>query len=85
MVKGQDRSKSAGLRSAMVWATQLSGVSLELATCVVLGYLGDQRWGTTPWLLVLGSLLGFSISMLHLWRIVRLIEKSSDSSVGKSR
>ncbi len=85
MVKGQGRSGGTGLRTAMVWAIQLSGVSLELATCVVLGYLGDQRWGTSPWLLVLGSLIGFTISMLHLWRIVRLIEKSSDSSVGKSR
>lgn len=91
MTKGSDRKKQnkhrqgTGLRQALGWATQLSGVSLELATCLLVGYWGDQYWGTKPWLLILGGILGFIISMWHLWRIVQAIERSSDSSKRKLR
>jgi len=56
-------------------ATQLSGVSLELALFVFLGYRGDQQWGTGPWLLAGGSCLGLIVSMTHLWLLVRMIER----------
>ncbi|HWL07505.1 MAG TPA: AtpZ/AtpI family protein [Planctomicrobium sp.] len=73
------------LRQLLGWATQLSGISLELGVCLLLGYWGDRYWGTKPWLLILGGLLGFLVSMWHLWRIVQAINGPSDSSSGTSR
>jgi len=35
-----------------------------------LGYLGDERFGTKPWLLVTGSLLGFAAG---IWSFVKVV------------
>lgn len=66
------------------WATQLSGVSLELGTCVVLGWWGDRRWGTEPWLLVAGSGIGLTVSLLHLWQVVERMDRDDSSGPRQS-
>lgn len=33
------------------------------------GWWGDSRWGTAPWLLIAGAVLGFLSGMLSIWKL----------------
>ncbi|MEI6502446.1 MAG: AtpZ/AtpI family protein [Armatimonadota bacterium] len=74
-MRDQERQRNAartaeGLRSVAV----LSGAGFTLAAAVALGALGgkwlDHRFGTTPWLMVVGFLLGTIGGFMQLLRIV---------------
>lgn len=55
----------------MMWATQISTLGLEIALPALGGYWLDQSWGTKPWLLIAGAMLGilvFSFSVIRLSR-----------------
>ena len=65
---------------AMYWVHQITTVSLEMVLPGALGYWLDHRWGTAPWLLVVGVVLGFVTSMIHLLRMVETTGKSRRQS-----
>lgn len=50
-------------------------MSIELALMMGLGYWGDTRWGTGPWLLLAGAGFGFLIASLHLYQMVQAFQK----------
>ena len=35
-----------------------------------LGYWADQRWGTAPWLLLVGAVLGIAVGFYHFFAVV---------------
>jgi F0F1-type ATP synthase assembly protein I len=35
-----------------------------------LGYWADQRWGTAPWLLFVGAVLGIAVGFYHFFAVV---------------
>lgn len=39
--------------------------------CTILGRYLDQRWNTSPWLLLGGALLGTTAGVLYIWRSVK--------------
>ena len=41
-----------------------------MGLCILAGYWLDKKWHTTPWLLVVGSLVGFAAGMWVLFRTV---------------
>ena len=49
-------------------------VGTTLVACIVTGYLLgsylDRKWGTTPWLVVAGVLLGTAAGFVSLFRMV---------------
>lgn len=53
----------------------LAGVGWVLVAGIVVGYLAgawlDRRWGTEPWMIVAGTLLGATAGFLQLWRAVK--------------
>lgn len=53
----------------------LSSVGVVLAVSVAIGvYVGnwlDHRWGTEPWLTVVGLLLGSAAGFMELWRVIQ--------------
>lgn len=53
-------------------ASQISTLGIEMALPAVAGYWGDQRWGTSPWLLIVGVICGFVIS---LYSIIKLTQR----------
>src|SRR5262245_28563052 len=66
--ESSDDGRSA-LARGMVWATKAGNLGLELALPILGGYWLDQRWGTQPWLLLVGMGLGvlvFSQSVIRL-------------------
>jgi F0F1-type ATP synthase assembly protein I len=52
----------------------VSGIGLELGVVTVLGaFLGnylDERWGTGPWLTLLGMFCGLGIGISSILRII---------------
>lgn len=67
-------------RVALYWASQITSVSFEMAFFVLLGYWGDRRWGTSPWLLLAGCAFGMLVSSWHLWQLVRVMDRMSEKS-----
>lgn len=68
MPESPDDGRSSTARGA-VWATRLSSLGMEIAVPALGGYWLDRQWGTSPWLLVVGAVLGiilFSVSVLRL-------------------
>ncbi len=50
-------------------------IGFQLAIAVVVGVMAgrwlDVRWGTTPWLTIVGIFLGFGMG---IWNLVRLLK-----------
>ena len=57
---------------AMEWTSRLTTISLEMVLPAVGGYWLDRHlgWGK-PVFLLLGTLLGFAVSMVHLVRLAK--------------
>lgn len=55
------------------------GLGIQLAAAVVLMFfLGrwlDERWGTTPWMMLAGLLFGTIAGMVHFIRTVRTVDQ----------
>jgi len=59
---------------AMQWVHQILAVAIEMALPAGVGYWLDSRWGTAPWLVIAGALLGFGTAMQHLLQIAKRAE-----------
>ena len=61
-------------------AGNTGAVGLEVALSIAAGYLGgqylDNRWGTTPWLQIVGLLAGVGAAIKALIRVTRAYQKS---------
>jgi F0F1-type ATP synthase assembly protein I len=49
-----------------------------------LGYWADSRWGTSPWLLLVGFAVGFGSFVLRLIRLGRQMQKGEPPAGGAS-
>jgi F0F1-type ATP synthase assembly protein I len=54
---------------AYVWASRASALAGQAVVPVLLGYWADSRWGTGPWLLIVGGALGFVLLMFNVIRL----------------
>ena len=70
MVKQPSRGEFSGLAAAMRWVQLVTTVALEMALPPGLGHWLDQQWGTSPWLVCVGAVLGFATGMRHLLQLV---------------
>ncbi len=64
---------------AMWWVHQITTIAVEMALPAGLGHWADTHWGTEPWLVGVGALLGFAVAMLHLLRLTK--QKARPSAV----
>ena len=62
---------------AMHWVQQITSISIEMVAPAGLGYWLDLRWGTGPWLLAVGAVLGF---LLALWHLLALAKRGGSGS-----
>ena len=56
---------------ASEWISRITTVGLEMALPPGLGYWLDGRWGTEPWLVICGAVLGFAGGFWHLLQLVK--------------
>ena len=56
---------------AMRWVHQITSIAIEMAVPAFLGHWADQHWGTEPWFVGIGALLGFAVAMVHLLALAK--------------
>ena len=82
-VSGQNSDGRPPMVVAMYWVHQVTTISLMMAAPAGLGYWLDKRWGTQPWLVIVGAVLGFITAMTQLLQLAnsgkRAGKKKSDS------
>jgi F0F1-type ATP synthase assembly protein I len=54
-----------------MWASRATSLGLEFALPALAGFWLDGRFGTSPWIALVGALLGFAAGMTHLLRIAK--------------
>ncbi len=54
------------LSQGIAWATTITSLGLEMALPCMGGYFFDRYFGTLPWGLVVGAILGFVLGMYQL-------------------
>jgi F0F1-type ATP synthase assembly protein I len=69
---------------AMAWVHQIITISLMMALPALGGYWLDERWGTKPWLVICGAVLGFAVAMTTLLRLVGEMNKKKPPGKGDS-
>lgn len=65
---------------AMEWVTQITTVSLEMSLPAAGGYWLDTKWGTSPWVMIVGAVLGFYVAMKHLMALSQKSNRSPRSN-----
>jgi F0F1-type ATP synthase assembly protein I len=55
----------------MYWAARASGIGFQMAVPPAVGFWLDSRWGTAPWLILVGACLGFAAAMLDIVKLAR--------------
>jgi F0F1-type ATP synthase assembly protein I len=55
----------------MYWVQQITSIAVEMALPAGLGLLADRHWGTGPWILAVGALLGFAAALWHLLALAK--------------
>ena len=70
---------------AMQWVHQIFTVSLEMTLPAGLGCWLDQKWGTSPWLLTCGAVLGFMTAMTHLLQMAKAENARAESKERRTR
>jgi hypothetical protein len=53
----------------------LAQVGLEMVAPIALGAYLDYRWGWLPWLTAVGAVVGFVGGFMHLFVLLRKVEK----------
>jgi predicted neutral ceramidase superfamily lipid hydrolase len=64
---------------AMQWVSRITTISLSMALPAGLGYWLDRHWGISPWLTIVGAVLGFAAAMAQL---LQLAQKSGPWGIG---
>jgi ATP synthase protein I len=74
----------SGEKGAWKALGELSSIGLTLVVATVIGLVGGyyvDRWlGTTPWLLMVGLVLGIAAGFVNLFRSVKRAERDLDDS-----
>ena len=68
-------SSAKGSGGRTPWALASAGTELAggVVVLALLGWWLDRRWGTSPWLLLLGTLLGAVGGVYNLWKMGRRV------------
>jgi len=69
MVSHQENPKRLGLYFAM------AQVGFEMVAPIVLGYFLDQWWGSSPWMVAVGAVVGLVGGLYHLILLMNRINR----------
>ncbi len=66
-----DQDSEPPMVVASRWVHQITTIAFEMALPAGLGFWLDRRWGTSPWLVVLGACLGFYVAGMSLAQLIK--------------
>lgn len=83
--EGDRQSQPGALRQVGA----LAGAGVQFAAivslCVAAGWWLDEKLGTSPWLLLVGGLLGAVAAFYHLYRLLLNVSAADDKDRDKDR
>lgn len=65
MVPPSRPDRRSPLAVGMEWASRITSLAMEMVVPALLGYWGDQKWGTSPWCVIGGAVVGMLAAGLH--------------------
>ncbi len=69
---------------AMERVSQVTTIGGEMVIPTLAGYFLDDRWGTKPWLTLIGAVCGLSLSMWHLYQLATKLSEQHQKKPPKS-
>lgn len=82
-LSGSGRQRSIAI--AMRYANQVSSLAFELVIPIGGGMWLDRRYGTSPWLMIAGVLIGSALAALGLRRLMNELDRNRQKSRGQDR
>lgn len=79
MSDDQDRDGRHAMARGYVLASRVMSIGFQMIVPVGLGWWGDSAWKTTPWLMLLGVVVGFAVAMMELIQLSRESSLSAKS------
>lgn len=71
MSDDQDRDGRHAMARGYVLASRVMSIGFQMIIPVGLGWWADSSWKTTPWLMLLGVVVGFAVAMMELIQLSR--------------
>ncbi len=71
----QDRSRRRAILAAQFMGAGFTFLA-ELGCLTAVGWWIDKKWGSEPWFMLIGALLGMSVALTHLLRSAAAYESS---------
>ena len=65
------RDSEPPMAVASRWVSQITSIALEMALPAGAGYWCDRRWGTSPWLVLVGAALGLYVATASFMQLVK--------------
>ena len=78
--KPEDDGRNAMARG-YVLASRVTSIGIQLLIYVGLGWWADSAWKTTPWLMLLGVVVGFVVMLMELLQIAKESARSPKAHV----
>lgn len=79
MSDDQDRDGRHAMARGYVLASRVMSIGFQMIIPVGFGWWADSAWNTTPWLMLLGVVVGFSVAMMELVQLARESAPSTKS------
>jgi F0F1-type ATP synthase assembly protein I len=67
-----------------MWASRITNVSLTVIVPAGVGWWCDKNWGTGPWLVILGAVVGFAVGAISLRQLVQDLERADREDTDQS-
>ena len=72
-----DRRGVSANGQAMLWVHRITGLSMSMAAPPLAGWWADGRFGTRPWLMLLGVGVGLALMITGLMQLAKSSESGS--------
>jgi ATP synthase protein I len=73
-----DRDGRNAVARGYVVSTRVTSIGMQMALPPLIGWWVDSKLNTEPWFLIIGGILGFTVSLLELIRLAKDSEDSKD-------
>lgn len=67
----QNQDGRSAMARGYVLASRVMSIGFQMIIPVGVGWWADSAWKTSPWLMLLGVVLGFVVSMMELMQLAR--------------